>query len=67
MITTAMYLLRANVSNSDFYLAYADCGDVRTALEQFWPADYPDVHPEHDGSPFPFTVTALDGNGEACG
>jgi len=67
MITTANYLLRANVSNSDFYFEYADCGDVWTALEQFWHDDYPEVLPEHDGSPFPITVTALDGNGEACG
>lgn len=62
-----MYLLRANVSNSDFYFEYADCGDVWTAIEQFWHDDYPEVLPEHDGSPFPITVTALDGNGEACG
>ena len=67
MVTTANYLLRANVSNSDFYFEYADCGDVWTALEQFWHDDYPEVLPEHDGSPFPITVTALDGNGEACG
>lgn len=67
MITTAMYLLRANVSNSDFYFEYEDCGDVWTAIEQFWHDDYPEVLPEHDGSPFPITVTALDGNGEACG
>ena len=67
MITIAMYLLRANVSNSDFYFEYADCGDVWTALEQFWHDDYPEVLPEHDGSSFPITVTALDGNGEACG
>ena len=66
MITTAIYLLRANVSNSDFCFEYADCGDVWTALEQFWHDDYPEVLPEHDGSPFPIAVTVLDGNGEAC-
>ena len=67
MVTTANYLLRANVSNSDFYFEYADCCDVWTVLEQFWHDDYPEVLPEYDGSPFPITITALDGNGEACG
>lgn len=60
MITTANYLLRAIVSNSDFYFEYEDCGDVWTALEQFWHDDYPEVLPEHDGSPFPIDVIAME-------
>ena len=67
MITTAFYLLRADVCDNELYFEYDDCGDVWTALEQFWHDDYPDVFPEHDGSPFPITVISLDGNGEACG
>ena len=58
MVTTANYLLRANVSNSDFYFEYADCGDVWTALEQFWHDDYPETIANlPDCGTFPIDVT----------
>jgi hypothetical protein len=62
MITTANYLLIANIGTEQYTFEYEDKGDVLDVLNEFYGDDYPDLI-ELDGSgAFPIDIFAMDGN-----
>lgn len=60
MITTATYLLIAQIGDEQYHFEYEDCYDVWTALEQFWHEDYPEtLITKKDSGLFPITVLSM--------
>ena len=65
MITNNAYLLVAVVDGKRYVFEYdaIDANDNWDALEKFFHEDYPETFGNHDGSPFPIDVYALDIDG----
>lgn len=61
MITTANYLLIAYVGGEQYHFEYEDCGDMWSALEQFYGDDYHSLIDKDNDGQFPIDVLAMDG------
>lgn len=63
MITTANYVLRVTMDDSEGFVFQYDTPDRWAALEQFWHEDYPEVLAHRKGSDnLGITVYAMDGS-----
>lgn len=60
MITTANYLLIATLNGVQHVFEYEDCGDVWSALGEFFADDYPEIIDEDKDGQFPIDVMAMD-------